>query len=244
MGARLVDPSVDSSVVLYVHVNAPTNKVMAGHWLNEKMPLERLVDFYELNDARNACWRQVLSNDWTAWFGVKEVEASSLQLPLVSSIKRDFVGRRVGRSYGNSLARVMYFISVTHYLLYKEFPELRVNNGTGSYFSVFEKDSGEPSCYTVRAARAYAALARRRARGDGEGGGDSQLVSEAHGDEVHAIISKFIAPENVDLKYALLATKNAEIKCFRPGEETVPFYALMEARNRIRDAKGTVACTM
>ena len=242
---RSLDASVDSSVILYVHANAPTNKVMAGRWLKERMPLERLVDFYELNDTHNKCWRQVLSNDWTAWFGVKEFDRSSLSVSSLStavlSVRRDLVGKRMGRIYAESSTRIMHFISVTHYLLYKEFPELCVKRDNGACYSVFEKDSGEPSCYTVHAAHSYASLARGSAN-DGGLEEDNDLVSVTYEDEVRANISKFLDPENADLKKALLATKNAMVYSFRPGKATVPFYALMEARSRIREAKATISC--
>lgn len=45
---------------LLTHLNAP-NK-LPGEWLNEEIPYDALMNFYELND--NDDWRRVLSNDW------------------------------------------------------------------------------------------------------------------------------------------------------------------------------------
>jgi hypothetical protein len=253
----------ESRAHLLIGDTAPANDVAAGRWLSERVPFVRLPDFYEFN-AIHPMWRRALSNGWTmSPFRLTRLSPGAPGAPGAGGLGggrprtkvlyRDRHSKDKVRMYDHEIERgadhvapprEMEFASVSHYLMYCANPHLTARCGENAY-SVFECGSGEPSAYTLSAARALLlSHAKRRAPKpqrrvsvrNGKGASVCASKDAPVADEYHALWCKYSDPRNEDLKRVLMATNDATIYIVKRGRMTRPFYTLMRVREKLRDS--------
>lgn len=223
-----LERSFDGDVHLIVHSRAPQRGVSAGTWLNESMPIAKMLDYYELDEptAENT-WRRVLSNEWVAPFRMRT------QPRYRSYVTGVTLGGRKERAYEVEGAddegataddREREYASVTHRALSVLYPSLVVKRD-GVAYSIFEWSSGEPTSRTIEAA------AERLREGEC---GAPRFEAWTEAAEVDAIRSKFSDRRNRALLRTLRATGDATLHRYVRGGTIRPFHALACVRSELR----------
>ncbi|NDC89367.1 MAG: hypothetical protein EB075_11305 [Bacteroidetes bacterium] len=186
------------------------------------MLVEDLVEYYELHESHKY-WRRVLSNEWESPFIVWDGGGVDVQL---------VYPRRYGkiRTYKEREKRKREFMSVSHYLLYKKYPNAVQVVGDMEY-SVFEMDSGSFASYTLQGAHTW--LSDNMGRVGGRNDTRERDMAEW---EEEANWYKFVDKRNLELKKVLLLTKTAELWRFIPGGTTYRCVHLERVRSRLQES--------
>jgi hypothetical protein len=194
----------ESMSCLMVGIHAPN--VLPGTWERE------YIDVATMNHKLwKLHWRRILSNDYEFSFVVKEVIP-----PVVTNVIRNEVGGDKVREYEDKAVKDEgRFMSVTHYLLSRIYPDLTKKVG-GKSVSIFALESRAFSAYTVKSAL---------------GAVSGPPMPLTHEDEYRAIRCKFM---DVNLRDALLCTGDATLLEYYPNKPPRPFHVLMRVRSELR----------
>ena len=194
----------ESMSCLMVGIHAPN--VLPGTWQKE------YIDVATINHKLwKLHWRRILSNDYEFSFVVKDVMP-----PIVTNVIRNEVGGDKIREYEEKVVKDEgRFMSVTHYLLSRIYPDLTKKVGDKSV-SIFALESRAFSAYTVKSAL---------------GAVSGPPMPLTHEDEYRAIRCKFM---DVNLRDALLCTGDAMLLEYYPNKPPRPFNVLMRVRSELR----------
>ena len=186
-----------------VGINAPVD-MLPGTWFRESIDMGNMnFQLWKMDRG----WRRLLSNDYERSFVVKDVMPSK-----VTSVLRNEVGGEKVRNYEDkNVKEVGRFMSVTHYLLSRIYPDLRRNG-----VSIFALESGTFSAYTVKAA--LSAIS-------------GPAMPLRYEDEYTGIKFKFM---NGKLRDILLATEDAMLLEYFPNRPPRLFHVLMRVRSELR----------
>ena len=194
----------ESMLCLMVGIHAPN--VLPGTWQRE------YIDVATMNHKLwKLHWRRILSNDYEFSFVVKDVVP-----PIVTNVIRNEVGGDKVREYEEKVIKNDgRFMSVTHYLLSRIYPDLTKKVG-GKSVSIFALESRAFSAYTVKSAL---------------GAVSGPPMPLTHEDEYRAIRCKFM---DANLRDALLFTGDATLLEYYPNKPPRPFNVLMRVRSELR----------